>query len=201
MRIAFIDTETLGLEKNTRIIQLAMIIADSKDLGIFKSYNMYFKLRTPVINPDAFRVNGINPFVLYEIGESYIEDSETFIINALKDVKEIIGQNPEFDIVRLINNTSERLEEVLRSCTVTDILYMSKEIDPQETIVDKSFMLRGRNMSEHLSWLLNRGYTMEEIRNKHKAVFFNVTNNKLHDASFDTLCTYLTYAELLKEKG
>ena len=101
----FIDTESLGLEENSDLVQVALLETDS-NLNIVKGYNWYIK-RNNIDQPltptqqDAVNINKLTDEFMNTVKCTEIKQALTEIYSILKN-QIVIGHNVRFD-TRIIN--------------------------------------------------------------------------------------------------
>jgi DNA polymerase-3 subunit epsilon len=98
MKIAFIDTETTGLDPNTNeIIELAIVVVDTNNKQFYKEVNYYFD---PVgeIDPGAARVNGFYKGKWQELKYQISGEHDVAkILLGLNSIDAIVAHNVSFD--------------------------------------------------------------------------------------------------------
>ena len=177
MRIAFLDTETTGLEREDEVIELHVQLWDSEGAGLVEGaefYRLWFPCNLP--SPKAAEVNGFSYSGWHERGATMFTGDDVRAFRAwIEKYKpdSFGGANTQFDVNMLENMTRRAREPRLTLTTY-------RQVDVQSMAVP--LMVAGTIKSAALASLCS---------------YFGVQNQGAHSAKGDCLATIQVFERLV----
>lgn len=185
--ILFFDTETSGLNPGS-ICQLSYLIINKKNV---EAKNYFFKV--DYVEPGAERVHGLSVEKLYKLSNNKTFNDNLFLLKSdFESADLLVGHNINFDLNFLIAEYRKSGHKFSFNETFCTMRYF--------TNICKIPHFNGHGYKwprlEELTHFFNIS-DIDIIRETEKV--FNCKDIGYHDARFDTVATYLSYVEGLRE--
>ena len=172
LNLAFVDTETTGLDpKTNEIIEIAAIIYDPKEDKIIKEWSKKVAPRNiKTASEVALDMNGYN-----EDPKSYTNNIKDVMIEFNKVVKGcmIIGQNIQFDIAFI--------DKYYNEFAIEDGIHRHRKLEISS-----------------MSWPILRKTGLKSYSLAAQCKYFNISNEGAHRALTDCIRTLEVYKCLIK---